>query len=311
MKTKIYKILVIVVTIVCFSCKATLEDTRESINLLVIGDWGWENSVEQKDNANIMKNIASNTQLDFIVSTGDNFYYDGVQSTTDPRWRDRFENIYNGSLLSKDWYATLGNHDYQGNVSAQLNYVAVNNRWKMPARYYSIERKITGFSDETALFVFLDTSPFDKGLHTNSAHPEVRLQDTTAQKRWLENTLATSKARWKLVFGHHPLYTAGVRKGTMGDFITALKPVFDKYQVDFYVSGHEHHLGHLKPDNNNTEYVISGGGGVPLTPVSAYNISRYSKSTFGFTDLKVKLDKISIDFINSQGETLYQFSKTK
>lgn len=300
-----------IVALTCFSCKAKLETNKKNLNLLVVGDWGWENPVGQKDNAFIMKKMADSTQIDFIISTGDNFYYDGVQSTTDVKWAERFESIYNGVLLSKKWYVTLGNHDYQGNVQAQLDYKGVNDRWKLPARYYSFERKINDFSDETALFVFLDTSPFDKTLHTSNAHPQVRLQDTTIQKKWLENTLATSKARWKMVFGHHPLYTAGPRKNQMGDIITAFKPVFDKYQIDFYISGHEHHLGHLKPDNNNTEYIISGAGGATITPVTPYNISRYSNSTYGFTNLNIELDKIKIDFISGKGEKLYQYTKSK
>lgn len=294
-----------------FSCKTTLEKSKNSISFMVIGDWGWVNSVGQAQTAEIMKAVADTTKIDYLVSTGDNFYYDGVQSVNDTKWTDRYENIYNGSLLGKDWYVTLGNHDYQGNVQAQLDYNTQNNRWKLPKRYYTIEKTIQSFPRITLLMVFMDTSPFDKNLHLSGIHTDVTKQDTTLQKKWLDSTLANSKAQWKMVFGHHPLYTAGPRKGTMGNYISTFKPIFDKYNVDFYVAGHEHHLGHLKPDNNHPEYIVSGGGGADITPISDYNVSKFTVSTYGFTLFKVDNQKITFTFMNNKGEKLYEYTKTK
>jgi hypothetical protein len=293
------------------SCKSTLEKQKNSLSFMVIGDWGWVNSTEQGKTAQIMKNIADTSKIDYLVSTGDNFYYDGVQSTNDIKWTERYENIYNGSLLGKDWYVTLGNHDYQGNVQAQLDYYNKNSQWKLPKRYYTVEKTLQSFPKITLLMIFLDTSPFDKNLHTSGIHTDIIQQDSTLQKKWLDSTLANSKAQWKMVFGHHPLYTAGPRKGTMGNYIATFKPVFDKYKVDFYVAGHEHHLGHLKPDNNHTEYVVSGGGGADITPISDYYVSKYTVSSYGFTLFKVDNQKITFTFINNKGEKLYEYIKTK
>ena len=41
----------------------------------------------------------------------------------------------------------------------------------------------------------------------------VKGQDTAAQRIWLEKTLGETPAniKWKLVFGHHPVYTGGGR----------------------------------------------------------------------------------------------------
>jgi tartrate-resistant acid phosphatase type 5 len=305
------KNLAYVILMMLFSCKTSLEKGKNSFSFMVIGDWGWVTSTEQAKTANIMKSVADTIKIDYLVSTGDNFYYNGVQSIDDSKWTERYENMYNGSLLGKDWYVTLGNHDYEGNVQAQLDYNTKNSQWKLPKRYYTVEKTLQSFPRITLLMVFLDTSPFDKNLHTSGVHTDVTQQDTTLQKKWLDSTLANSKAQWKMVFGHHPLYTAGPRKGTMGNYIATFKPIFDKYKVDFYVAGHEHHLGHLKPDENHTEYVVSGGGGASITPISNYDVSKYTASTYGFTLFKVDNQKITFTFINNKGEKLYEYTKTK
>lgn len=47
----------------------------------------------------------------FVVSTGDNFYKDGVTSASDPAWLSSFGDVYSGPALSGlPWYAVLGNH---------------------------------------------------------------------------------------------------------------------------------------------------------------------------------------------------------
>lgn len=39
-----------------------------------------------------------------------------------------------------------------------------------------------------------------------------------------------------------------------------LKPIFEKYKVDVYLSGHKHHLQYYHPKDKVTHHFISGAG---------------------------------------------------
>ncbi|GAA0184978.1 phosphatase [Lithospermum erythrorhizon] len=68
--------------------------------------------------------------VDFIISTGDNFYDDGLINENDPAFDDSFCNIYTAPSLNKQWYHVLGNHDYRGDVLAQLSPVLTERDWR-------------------------------------------------------------------------------------------------------------------------------------------------------------------------------------
>ena len=46
-----------------------------------------------------------------VFRAGDNFYWTGVDSVKDPRWRSTFEDIYTGTELDIPFFMLLGNHD--------------------------------------------------------------------------------------------------------------------------------------------------------------------------------------------------------
>ncbi len=52
--------------------------------------------------------VAKKFKPEFIVSTGDNIYPNGVRSTRDHNWIASFENIYTAQSLQTDWYVVLG-----------------------------------------------------------------------------------------------------------------------------------------------------------------------------------------------------------
>ncbi|KAL9996751.1 putative Acid phosphatase [Helianthus debilis subsp. tardiflorus] len=68
-----------------------------------------------------MGKVGEKMDVDFIVSTGDNFYDSGLIDEHDPAFFDSFTNVYTASSLQKQWYSVLGNHDYRGNAVAQLS----------------------------------------------------------------------------------------------------------------------------------------------------------------------------------------------
>ena len=189
-----------------------IETKKKTLRFLVFGDWGRNGEDKQREVAAEMGIVAKKFKPEFIVSTGDNFYPNGVRSTQDHNWLASFENIYKAQSLQTDWYVVLGNHDYRGNPQAEIDYSQVDRKWNMPGRYYS---KIIYIDDDTSegiLLVFIDTTPLISEYYVGTQH-SVRGQDTAVQRAWLEQILseAPSNIKWKLVFGHHPVYTGGGR----------------------------------------------------------------------------------------------------
>jgi acid phosphatase len=104
-----------------------------SASFLVVGDWGREGTSKQREVATAMGRRAEEMATRFVVTTGDNFYEDGVMSATDPLWRTSFEDVYTAPSLHRPWYGVLGNHDYRGNPAAQLDYAQQSDRWRIVA----------------------------------------------------------------------------------------------------------------------------------------------------------------------------------
>ena len=238
----------------------------DSLSFIVIGDWGVRGTEAQKLVADQINVYAKTYNAKFILTTGDNFYPAGVSNTTDPHWKESFEDIYNKEGHQVPWYPSLGNHDYGANPQAEIDYSSVSTRWKMPARYYMVKKNID--AGHSVLLTFTDTSPFVNSYYTLPYFPDLKQQDTAAQLSWLRTTLSASNDTWKIVVGHHPVYSAGSH-GSTQELIERFKPIFLQTKTDFYICGHEHNLQYLAVPNENVQYLISGGGGY----LAAYTVS--------------------------------------
>lgn len=280
-----------------------------SLNFIVMGDWGRFGEDHQIPVAKQMAITATAINRDFIISTGDNFYPVGVVSEYDPQWKSSYEDIYKDFSLHWNWYPVLGNHDYAGNPDAQVAYSKISRRWNMPARYYSKTFNINGDSNQQVLIAFIDTNPLIPEFYKNEVYGKnVISQDTTAQKKWLIKTLSTApkSAKWKLVVGHHPLYTATLKRRESYDTKAvrkSLKSLFDKYEVDAYIAGHDHDLQHLLPEGK-TNYFVSGSAS-EVTPIDTLPFSKLAASEYGFMVFSVLADTLYVQAVNEKGEVLY------
>lgn len=280
-----------------------LKAVKKALSFCVLGDWGRYGEFYQKKVAEQLSNAVVGVEATFIITTGDNIYPKGVISEYDPAWKYAFEDVYSSYPLHVDWYASLGNHDYRTNPDAEIAYSKISSRWHMPARYYSILKKLDGGA--TVEFFFLDTTPFESDYYTNDLYiPHLRDVDTTAQKRWLDSALQHSTATWKFVVGHHPLYSAGKRKGKTIDMENAFKPLFEKYKVDAYFCGHEHHLEYDEPQNMHFVQFISGSG-AEATEVSSAPFAKFVMQQFGFLTASVTEKEMLVQFVSHEGKILY------
>ena len=250
---------------------------------------------------------AKNLKPSFIILTGDNFYDDGVKDIYDNHWSASFENIYKELTKKYPWYVSLGNHDYRGNPQAQIDYHTVNKNWILPERYYTQVLKTN--DGQKVRLICIDTSPWCNDYYTTKNMEAVKTQDTAAQRKWLETTLANAKEPWKIVFGHHPVYSAALRGGTP-ELEKMLVPLFEKYKVQAYICGHDHNMQHNHPENSYTDYVVSGGGS-EVKDNPKFNKTKFAESLAGFADLRIKGDSLFLSLIDKSGSVVYHYSRAK
>ena len=275
-----------------------------AVNFLVVGDWGRNGDAHQREVGAQMGQAAENLKSRCVLSVGDNFYEDGVQSTTDPLWRSSFEAIYSAPSLQIPWYVALGNHDYRGVPQAQIDYATTSPRWRMPSRYYKVSGSQIG-APHLDLFV-IDTSPlvhkYRKDVHSAIA-ANVSTQDVSAQLRWLDQQLSASTAPWRLVIGHHTIYSGGSGHGDTPETTELIEPLLRKHGVQAYINGHDHDLQHIRRDG--VDYLCCGAGS-EVRPVQKVTGTRFCAARSGFAALRSTPESLSLEFRDFTGTTLYR-----
>jgi len=272
------------------------------LNFIVFGDWGRKGELDQVEVATQMAVAAKLTGARFVISVGDNFYENGVASVDDKQWQTSFENVYHEKSLQVPWQVILGNHDYHGNCDAQLAYAGTSPRWRMPARYYLRSEKIDG--NTTVDFFYIDTTPMIKGYYKESkenTRPNVITQDVPGQMAWFRNALAASTAQWKIVVGHHPIYSGG-EHGDTPELIENILPLLLEHKVQAYFNGHDHDLQHLQAGTAN---LFCSGAGSQFRATSETGHTKFAKACSGFTTVALQADEMRVRMIDSNGTLLY------
>lgn len=272
------------------------------INFLVVGDWGRRGIPEQRAVARGMAQIAARYGSSFVISTGDNFYEDGVRDINDPHWQASFNDVYDDPALNIPWYAALGNHDHQGRADAQVAYTEHDARWYMPDYYYAINKRID--TRAHAQFVFLDTTPFCRRYLPGGVEEIDSVSGASAdiQKYWLRHMLGPSRSTWKIVIGHHPILSGSPFHGGMEELQAEIEPSLVRYGVQAYLSGHEHDMQHLEKEGVN--HIISGAGS-EYRATGAHDYTRFCRSTLGFAAITLTAEVMEIRFCDETGEVVH------
>jgi tartrate-resistant acid phosphatase type 5 len=268
---------------------------RNYVYFIALGDQG-EGGSSQKHVAHMMNDKARKDSLHFVITLGDNFYYDGVRSNFDKQWLEKFEAMYDLPYLKTPFYPSLGNHDHRnGNARHQVEYSKKSDKWKMPHYYYTFSKAIDAHS--SIQFFALDTEVIKE-----------RGEYNLEQVEWLERKLQASTATWKIVYGHHPVFSYG-KHGNERRMIALVRPLLEKYEVDVYICGHDHDRQLLGPVND-VYYIVSGTG-------SKSRDTRYGKTTIfaetnlGFTWFRVSSSEFHVQFIGADGDVEYAHTWTK
>ena len=183
----------------------------------------------------------------------------------------------------------------------------------MPARYYSKEVKIN--ADSKLLMVFIDTCPLIPEFHTSEQYgPWVKDQQPEKQLQWLDETLknAGPDVKWKMVVGHHPIYTVGPRIKNYDTLAVrkVLADIFERNKVDVYLSGHDHSLQHLKTPGFTQQFI--SGSGSEVTPVTAgIPYSKFEAAQYGFMYFSINKNRLNVKIIDYLGKNIYETDLNK
>ena len=132
-----------------------------------------------------------------------------------------------------------------------------------------------------------------------------KLENTiNEQINWLINELEKSKNKRKIVFGHYPIITNGFYYNRMKPLYDILFPIFKKYNVDAYISGHEHNIQYINEKNDNyiLNQFICGSSADNRKEEFCYNNHDDmfdNNDTFIIELSTINIDKISVKFIDS------------
>ena len=202
---------------------------RKPLRFIAFGDFGQGTPFQAKLGQQMARTYVQ-TPYELALLLGDNIYPDGdIKRLAKSHFEDPYAELIERNV---QFVAAIGDHDdRKGHVQDEMAY------FKMPNDYYKVSKGPVDF------FV-LNTTFFVRS-------PE--------QRAWIERELAFSNAKWKIVIGHHPLYSSG-RNGNTEGTREVLEPLLIKHKADLYLAGHDHNYERFAPIQG-VRHVVSGGGG--------------------------------------------------
>ena len=215
----------------------------------------------------------------FVFLLGDNIDDQGSALLI----KDRFDDMYAQVMATgASFHAALGNHDVQACRAADVDPLPPDaNAYSWRAAGCDVEFHLShrdfGYADARRYYsVLSDEGPeplvevfvLDSNtLRAREGKLKVSREDT-AQVDWLDQGLAASRARWKIVALHHPPQSPRGRGSFLGlgghdrepGLEAQLGPLFRKHGVDAVFAGHNHFYARLVP-RDGVRFFVSGGGG--------------------------------------------------
>ena len=285
---------------------------HSTLRFIAFGDWGIDNH-HQYDDADSIGQWCEENRCDFIMSTGDNFYSTGVNSADSERFQSTWSDVYNHpSIADLTWFVVAGNHDHgngadDGREWFEVEHSQLDPHWHFPDLAHSFKVSTTA---TTVKFVGYDS----ESLRHNKNNPEQMLE-------FIDGELSDQDTDWKIIFGHHPAYSAGNYEGS-GTIRDQVVPLMKKNNVDIYFTGHEHNQEHWQTKDNprETDHISIGSGGYGIHEKDEDKVKKMEGygmdlqtfiEDFGFAYVVVTKDSISWKFVNCNLETVYEYSRYK
>ncbi|WP_093491251.1 metallophosphoesterase [Streptomyces sp. 2112.3] len=283
--------------------------------ILVTGDAGTGDEAQYAV-ASAARDVCKAEGIGLAVGLGDNIYENGPESDDDSEFQDKFEKPNSG--IDVPWLMVLGNHDCSGLIPGsggdpsrgdrEVAYAAASRRWYMPSRYYSVPLPA---AEPLVEFFAIDTIPWSSYVAQLDPHYRWDGPYMREQRSWLDGALRASRARWKVVIGHHPYLNNG-KHGSAGSYDgfeignytsgVHLKDMYEKVvcgRADLILSGHDHTLQILEPTarTGGTRQVVCGASAKTEDGTAHFHnpAAWQNFSDHGFMVLKVSGARLTID----------------
>lgn len=198
---------------------------------------------------------------------------------------------------------TPGNHEYESNGSGKKISMFWNPQFNMP------NNGPEGLEDQTYYFDYQNVRVIS--LNSN--------EQIERQREWVESILKENPNAWTVITFHHPVFSAA--RGRSNDpLIKEWKPVFDKYNVDLVLQGHDHTYArgqnieqgkNVRDGETGPVYVVSVSGPKMYPITSARWMKRAAENTQVFQVISIDKNKLTYKAIQVTGEVYDAFELIK
>ena len=246
-------------------------DAGPQIVFAVVGDFGYGGSNEAA-----VSSLVRSWNPDFVTTNGDNNYPSGSPSTMDAhvgfhyqQYIGNYIGIYGPGSEENRFFPTMGNHDwYGGHGAPHLVYFSLPGN----ERYYEFVRG--------PVHLFALSSDTDEPDGTTA---------TSVQGQWLQAALAESTSPFRVVYFHHPPWSAGMHGNT-----SRMQWPFDEWGAQVWMAGHDHDYERVYTEG--VTGLVNGSGGAPLRRINRWE--DFSRVQFDqrFGAQRVVADDRSITF---------------
>lgn len=276
------------------------DDTPSQPDGVAPGDY--DDQYYQPDNdptarhaSNVLRQIAA-AQPDFHVLAGDIAYADPsgagkpsqyvAHGAAPAHGFDKFNpyvwDVYFGAIepsaAQTPWMFATGNHDMEATYGT-LGYEGHQQRLDFPGNGPTGCPSVYSFTYGNVAVLSLDANDVSYEIRANTGY------SGGAQTSWVERTLASYRANpaidFIVCFFHHCAYSTTEAHASDGGVRAAWTALFDRYQVDLILQGHNHVFERtdpiragsatrvaednsiVYPETDGTVYYTVGGGGRP------------------------------------------------
>lgn len=231
----------------------TASNKADRFSFLYVGDA--QNYILELWSRLIREGYKTAPDASFIIHAGDLVN----RAHNDHEWHEWFEA---GGWINKmvPSFPVPGNHEYQALGDDRKKVLSV--QWKPQ---FTLPQNGPIGLEETVYYMDYQGARI---IGLNS------LENREIQAEWLEKVLKNNPNKWTIVTYHHPIYSASEGRDNK-EWRDTFKPIFDKYNVDLALQGHDHSYargrvapteynlvsGINKRDQTGTVYVVSVSGG--------------------------------------------------